>query len=101
SQKTPKPNLEFCVAMLSRTLPIVALVVVLTNCATPVLPRSDDVIGEWEKQGNFLPPINLVLSRNDGGGILGRLRLSGVEANGTATAADTKLRLSFRGREDI
>jgi hypothetical protein len=57
-------------------------------------------MGEWEKPDNSLPPINLFLSENEGS-IRARLRLSGVEANGTATLTDTTLRLTFPGRRAI
>jgi hypothetical protein len=86
--------------MLSRTLLTFVFVVLLTSCASPVVPNADEVIGEWQKPDDSLPPINLVLSRNEGR-ILARLRLSGVEANGTASVEGTKLRLTLPGREDM
>jgi hypothetical protein len=65
-----------------------------------VVPSIDEALGEWEKQDNLLPPINLLLSRDDGR-IVARLRLSGVEANGAATITETGLRLVLPGRQDI
>jgi hypothetical protein len=77
----------------------VVFFVVLAGCATSAVPTAEDVIGEWEKADNLLPPINLVLSER-GGVILARLRLSGIEANGTATLADSRLRLTLPDRQD-
>jgi hypothetical protein len=84
---------------LSRTLSTVVFAMVLAGCAKPAR-TPDSVLGEWEKPDSSLPPINLVLSKDEGE-IRARLRLSGVEANGTATVADTALRLTFPGRQEM
>jgi hypothetical protein len=60
------------------------LLIVLDSCVKTPAPVGDEILGEWEKQDDLLPPINLVLSR-EGTTILGRLRLSGREANGIAS----------------
>jgi hypothetical protein len=60
----------------------------------------DDVLGEWEKEDNSLPPIHIVLSR-DGTRILARIRLSGVDLNGTATLDGNQLRIRLAGREEL
>jgi len=60
----------------------------------------DDVLGEWEKEDNSLPPIHIVLSR-DGTRILARIRLSGVDLNGMATLDGNQLLMRFDGREEI
>jgi hypothetical protein len=83
-----------------RTISAILLVLVLTSCESSPAPSADDAIGDWEKQDNLLPPINFVLSGNNGR-IDARLRLSGVEANGTATLVDGQLRLRFPDRQDV
>jgi hypothetical protein len=83
-----------------RTISAILLVLVLTSCGSSPAPNADELLGEWEKPDNLLPPINLVLSANNGR-IDARLRLSGVEANGTATLLDGHLRLTFPDRRDM
>ncbi len=80
---------------------LAALVILaVTGCGSPSSPGAGEALGEWEKSDNLLPPINLLLTRGDDR-VLARLRLSGVELNGTATFPDGKLRLSFPGRQDV
>ena len=62
--------------------------------------RVADVVGQWIKVEKSLPPIDLLLSR-DGDVVRARLRLSGIEANGTATIDGTQVTLRFPDRVDI
>jgi|SRR5688572_24237412 len=78
---------------------VVLIVAFLTSCGDNAI-QPDDVLGEWEKQEDSLPPVNLVLSR-EGGRLLARLRLSGVELNGTARLEDSQLYLEFPNREPM
>jgi len=57
------------------------------------------IIGEWAKMGSSLPPVNLSITR-DGPGLHARLRLSGVEANGTANVDGRRLTLALEGRAE-
>ena len=75
-----------------------SLAALLSVCAQGIRP--DDVLGEWEKQDEFLPPINLILSRDETR-LLVRLRLSGVDLRGSATLEDNELRLELPNREPI
>jgi hypothetical protein len=61
---------------------------------------SDIIVGEWEKPENSLPPVNLVVTRY-GDGDRARLRLSGVERNGTVTLNGNRVVLHFPGIPDI
>ena len=72
------------------------LIPFLAACTTKVF-TPDDALGEWEKEGPSLPPINLLLSR-DGARLLARLRLSGIELNGVAKLEDNRLLLDFPTR---
>jgi len=58
-----------------------------------------NIVGEWAKMDNSLPPVNLSITR-DGSGLRARLRLSGVEANGTATVDGRRLTLALQGRAE-
>ena len=71
----------------------------VTACADTAI-RADDVMGEWKKQGDSLPPINLLLER-DGTNLLARLHLSGVELNGIARLEENKLLLEFPNRDHM
>ena len=62
--------------------------------------RVADVVGQWTKVEQSLPPIDLLLTR-DGDIVRARLRLSGIEANGTATVDGTQVRLRFPDRAEI
>jgi hypothetical protein len=99
-QKFHARRCKAAIPMSFRRISAILIALVLVGCGSGVTPSVDEAIGEWEKTDNLLPPIRLVLSKNDGH-ILARLRLSGVEANGTATVSDGKLRLRFPNRQDI
>ena len=75
------------------------LVAFLTACTDNAL-QPDDVLGDWEKQEDSLPPVNLFLSKH-GARLLARLRLSGVELNGVARLEDNQLYLDFPNREPM
>jgi hypothetical protein len=62
--------------------------------------RVADVVGQWTKVEESLPPIDLLLTR-DGTIVRARLRLSGSESNGTATIDGSQLTLRFPDRSDI
>jgi hypothetical protein len=82
---------------------IAALALAACNSAsTPNGPtlRVADVVGKWTKVEQSLPPIDLLLTR-DGDIVRARLRLSGIEANGTATVDGTQVRLRFPDRAEI
>ena len=70
--------------------------------STPNSPtlRVADVVGQWRKVEKSLPPIDLLLTR-DGDVIRARLRLSGIEANGTATVDGTQITLRFPDRAEL
>ncbi|HVE80061.1 MAG TPA: META domain-containing protein [Gemmatimonadaceae bacterium] len=61
------------------------------------VPRLDQVVGDWEKPEETLPPIALTL-RRDGDAMRARLRLSGSESSGRAVLEGTVLRLDLEGR---
>jgi hypothetical protein len=86
--------------MAFRTILIILLVFALMGCGSSTAPTVDEALGEWEKPDSALPPINLLLSRNEGR-IHARLRLSGIEANGTAIFSDKQLRLTFPDRPEL
>ena len=86
-------------SMLARCLAVSFLITLVAGCAPDVI-APDDVLGEWEKQGESLPPINLVLSR-ESTRLLARLRLSGVELNGLARLEGNQLYLDFPNRQPI
>jgi hypothetical protein len=67
------------------------------DTAAPFAPAN--VVGEWAKMDNSLPPVSLSITR-DGSGLHARLRLSGVEANGTATVDGRRLSLALQGRAE-
>ena len=71
-----------------------------TPNAPAVALRVTDVAGHWLKVEKSLPPIDLLLTR-DGDVIRARLRLSGIETNGTATLDGTKLTLRFPDRAEL
>jgi hypothetical protein len=81
-----------------RMLLAVALIGQLAGCADSA-PTVDEILGEWEKDDNRLPPISLVLSKHDSG-MVARLRLSGIQAIGTGILDGRKLRLIFPARQD-
>ena len=58
-----------------------------------------NIVGEWTKMDNALPPVNLSIAR-DGAGLHARLRLSGVEANGTATVDGRRVTLALQGHAE-
>ena len=79
---------------------MITLIIVLGGCGASLTPNPDEVMGEWEKADDLLPPINLVLSKDDHR-ILARLRLSWVELSGTALVERMTLRLTFPDRPEI
>ena len=84
---------------IARWFLMVILVAVMTSCADNGITE-DEVLGEWEKQGDSLPPIHLVLSK-DRTRMLARLRLSGVDLSGNAILEGAQLRLILAGREPM
>ena len=66
------------------------------GCNDTVAPvTSANIVGEWAKIDNSLPPVNLSITR-EGSGLHARLRLSGVEANGTATVDGRRISLALQ-----
>src|SRR5262245_60902997 len=65
--------------------------------AAPVTPANS--VGEWWKVDDALPWVNLTITR-DGSRLHARLRLSGVEANGTANVEGRRLTLALQGRAE-
>jgi hypothetical protein len=76
---------------------VAALAAGCNDTSAPVTPVN--IVGEWAKMDNALPPVNLSITR-DGSGLHARLRLSGVEANGTATVDGRRVTLALQGRTD-
>ena len=80
---------------------------VLTACSrgtdTPNAPGITlgvtDVVGQWTKVDKSLPPIDLLLTR-DGEIVRARLRLSGIEAHGTATFNGRAVTIRFQDGPD-
>jgi hypothetical protein len=74
---------------------VVALVLlVASGCGRSTSLSTDDMVGEWQKQGNSLPPISLLIT-SEGSGLRARLRLSGAEAHANAIVHGRMLRLEF------
>lgn len=84
---------------LARAVSLAGMAFVLA-CSGNLAPTTDEVLGEWEKQDDKLPPISLTLAR-DGGGVRVRLRLSGVEVHGTATVDGRSLRVTLPNRPEL
>lgn len=63
-------------------------------CSKPTTLSTEDIIGEWVKPGQKLPPVSLLISA-EGPGLRARLRLSGTERAASAKVTGTKLRLRF------
>jgi hypothetical protein len=82
-----------------RHLFILALCIAATACIRPFEPSEADVLGEWQKIDDTLPPINLELTRA-GEDLQARLRLSGVDLNGTAELDGSQLLLVVPGRTE-
>ena len=76
---------------------IAALSAGCNDTAAPV--TTANIVGEWVKMDPSLPPVNLSITR-DGSGLHARLRLSGVEANGTATVDGRRLTLALQGHAE-
>jgi len=76
---------------------IAALSAGCSDPAAPVTPAN--IVGEWWKVDDALPSVNLSITR-DGSRLHARLRLSGVEANGTATVDGRRLTLALQGRAE-
>ena len=76
---------------------LVLIALVAAACQRPAAPataRVDDIAGQWLKLEKSLPPVDLTLTRT-GDELRARLRLSGIEAFGTATLDGTQLRIKF------
>jgi hypothetical protein len=73
-----------------RTTSAIIFILLLVSCGRSAVLDIDEVLGEWIKPDNSLPPVNLVLAKDDGR-VVARLRFSGVEVNGTATLLDKDL----------
>ena len=76
---------------------VAALSAGCNDTASPV--TTANIVGEWLKMDKALPPVNLSITR-DGPGLHARLRLSGIEANGTATVDGSHLTLVLQGRTE-
>jgi hypothetical protein len=70
------------------------LIATIVSCNGVGTPNTQDVVGEWERPVDSLPPINLVLTP-EGSALRARLRLSGVERFGQATIDSEALRIRF------
>jgi hypothetical protein len=55
---------------------------------------TEEITGEWQKPGQELPPISLLITA-EGSGFRARLRLSGVDRRASAKVSGTTLRLDF------
>jgi len=74
---------------------MVALALCIAACGRRESPMStEEIIGEWRKQDNKLPPVNLLLT-SEGVGLRARLRLSGRELFGRATVQGYDLHIRF------
>ena len=86
--------------MMLRSLYVIALALI-TACSPPAEPRLDEIdeiAGDWQKEEQTLPPISLELVRR-GEVLHARLRLSGMESNGTAVLDGATLRVQLPGRD--
>lgn len=72
----------------------------IVACSGSFAPTTDEILGDWQKQDDKLPPISLTLTRQ-GEVVRARLRLSGVEAHGTATVDRRTLRVALPGRPEL
>jgi hypothetical protein len=68
-------------------------------CRLSPSPGVEDITGDWEKQGQTLPPIHLSLwlERDT---LRARLRLSGSESTGTARLDGRVLHVDLSGRAE-
>jgi hypothetical protein len=94
------PTRQACWYTAVRSCLLFVLLIVLSSCVKTPAPVSDDILGEWEKQDELLPPITLVLSR-EGTTIFGRLRLSGRESHGIALVEGERFRLKLAGQQEV
>ena len=78
-------------------LSLVVFVFAIGCSGRPDAPRTPDIVGEWDKLENTLPPVSLTVVR-DGAALKARLRLSGTEANGTVVLDSNRLRVQLVGR---
>lgn len=91
---------------MSRVIGIFARALALTGmafivaCSGSLAPTTDEILGDWQKQDDKLPPISLMLAR-DGEVVRARLRLSGVEVHGTAIVDRRSLRVALPGRPEL
>lgn len=70
---------------LATRLAAFAAATIVIGCSRGTDPAAEArIIGDWEKLERSMPPVNLLVIR-DGDVLRGRLRLSGVELNGTVT----------------
>ena len=72
---------------------------VVSACAPTLSPGVEEVVGDWERDEDTLPPIHLRLwvERDT---LRARLRLSGSESIGVATLDGSALRLRLSGRPE-
>ena len=62
---------------------------------------TEEIVGEWRKTENTLPPINLLIS-SEGVGLRATLRLSGAESRGRVRVEGRHLNVKFDdGRADL
>jgi len=72
----------------------VAALILCAACHTATTLSTEDIIGEWVKPGQKLPPVSLLISA-EGPGLRARLRLSGAERDASAKVTGTTLKLKF------
>lgn len=76
------------------------MTILVFACCRESTMTAGDVSGSWARRGDSLPPISLTLS--DSGAVLSaRLRLSGIDARGTATLEGNTLRVILPGRPEV
>lgn len=79
---------------------LVAVAPLLGACASFSGPEIDDVVGEWQKDDDRLPPVHLLITR-DGSALSARVRLSGIERMGTAAVDGRRLILTLTEPTDV
>ena len=80
--------------ILTRARAGVAALILCAACHTTTTLSTEDIIGEWVKPGQKLPPVSLLISA-EGPRLRARLRLSGTDRAGSAKVTGTRLKLKL------
>ena len=79
---------------------VALIVAILSSCTSSTSrPASEDLVGEWEKREQTLPPVHLSITR-DSAGLSARLRLSGTERVGRVTVDGPTILMQFAGIQE-